>query len=255
MQDIINSVDRALDIIIYLYHEGKEKGISDIARDLGIYKSTVHRTLVTLEQKGFIYQNTDSGKYWLGVKIYAIGMAIGEKISLVEIIKPFTKQLFEEFKEVVNVSVLEVNSMDSPRSIVIHKEEDNRQLITVNPPIGSSSECHCSAVGKCLLAYGKDIPYERYIKRPLTKFTDNTIVDWDDFFNNLNKIKAQGYALDQEELEIGLTCIGAPVLDKKGIAIAAISLSGPTSRMLKGDFEYKIQRVKEIANAISNKFS
>ncbi len=252
MGDVINSIDRALDIIIYLYHEGKEKGISEISRDLGIYKSTIHRTLTTLEEKGFIYQNIDNGKYWLGMKLYAIGMVVGDNLSLTEIIKPYTRELYDEFKEVINVSILELNSPDYLRSIIIHKEDDIRQVLTVNPPIGSSSECHCSAVGKCLLAYGKDVPFEKYTNKTLTKFTDNTIDNWDDFFISLKEVKIQGYALDDEELEIGLTCIGAPILDKNGDAIAAISLSGPTQRMREGDFEYKISRVMETANKISN---
>ncbi len=252
MSGIINSVDRTLDLLIYLYHEGKEKGISEISRDLDIYKSTVHRTLLTLENKGFVYQNEDNGKYWLGMKFYAIGTVVGERLSLNKIAKPFTRELYDEFKEVINISILEVNSPDYLRSIIIYKEDDVKQVLTVNPPIGSSSDCHCSSVGKCLLAFGDKIPYEKYTERPLDKFTENTIDKWDDFFKGLAKVKDQGYALDDEELEIGLTCIGAPILDRNGIAIAAISLSGPTQRMREGDFDHKIRRVKETAQKISN---
>lgn len=251
MSDIINSVDRALDILVLLYHEGKEMGISEIAREFNIYKSTVHRTMVTLENKGFIKQNKENGKYWLGMKLYAIGMVVGEKMSLKDIIQPFTKELYDEFKEVINVSILEKNTTDYPRSIIIHKEEDPRQVLTVNPPVGSSSECHCSSVGKCLLAFNNDIPFEKYMERPLQKYTEKTIDKWLDFMKLLEKVKEQGYAVDDEELEVGLTCIGAPILDRNGVAVAAISLSGPTQRMRSGDFQYKIERIRQIAKEIS----
>lgn len=252
MGEIINSIDRALDIIILLYHERREMGISEIAKELGLYKSTVHRTLITLENKGFIKQNPDNGKYWFGIKLYAIGMLVGDKISFKEIIKPYAKELYDEFREVVNVSILEKSSMDYPRSIIIHKEQGLNQVLTVNPPVGSSSQCHCSAVGKCLLAYSPKKVYEKYIGKSLTKFTRNTIDNWDDLLAELEQVKKQGYAVDNDELEIGLTCIGAPILDKNNEVIAAISLSGPTTRMREGDFEYKIKKVMEIANKISS---
>lgn len=251
MSNIIGAVDRALDIIIYLYHEGREKGISEMARDLDLHKSTVHRNLTTLENKGFVYQNEETGKYWLGMKLFAIGMVVGDNLTLTQVIKPFTKALYDEFKEVINVSILEM-SADSLRSIIIYKEENHKQVLMVNPPVGSSSECHCSSVGKCLLAFNKDIDFDKYKDKPLRKYTENTIDNWDDLAKNLESVRIDGYALDDEELERGLTCIGAPILDRNGVAIAAISLSGPTQRMKDGSFEYKIQRVKEIANLISS---
>jgi len=255
MKDVIRSVDRALDVIIYLYHEGKERGISEISRDLDTYKSTIHRTLKTLENKGFVYQNQQNGKYWLGMKLYGIGMASMNKTSLIETIKPYTKKLFDEFQEVVNVSILELNNNDIPRSIIIHKEENPNKVLTVNPPIGSSSEFYCSSVGKCLVAFGKNINLEKYKRINLKKYTENTIIDWDDLITELNKIKSDGYAIDEEELEKGLTCIGAPIIGSEGYAVAAISLSGPTQRMREGDFNYKIDKLIRIVKEINLKLN
>ncbi|HBF0340454.1 IclR family transcriptional regulator [Clostridioides difficile] len=254
MGEIINALDRALEIILLLYHEKREMGITEISKAMGVYKSTVHRTLVTLENKGFVIQNAENGKYWLGINLYAIGMVVGEKMSLTEIVKPYTKKLNQEFNEVVNVSILEERAQDSPRSIIIHKEYGSNQLLSVNPSVGSSSECYCSAVGKCLMAFNDSIDFEKYRKTPIHKYTEHTIDNWDDMMLFLAKIKEQGYAIDDEELEHGLTCIGAPILDKNNKAIAAISLSGPTIRMREGDFEYKIKRVIETAKSISELF-
>ena len=251
MSEIINALDRALDVMILLYHEKREMGVTEISKELGVYKSTIHRTLYTLENKGFVNQNKENGKYWLGTKLYAIGMVVGEKFSIKELVKPYTKELNKEFNEVVNVSILEEKSDDCPRSIVIHIESGSNQLQSVNPTVGSSCECYCSAVGKCLMAYN-DINYNRFKNIEITKYTETTIDNWDEMNKVLEKIRENGYAIDNEELEHGLTCIGAPILDKNNKAIAAISLSGPTARMKSGDFDYKIKRVIETAKKISD---
>lgn len=251
MSDIINSLDRALDILILLYHKKREMGVTEISKELGVYKSTIHRTLYTLENKGFINQNQDNGKYWLGAKLYAMGMVVCEKMSIKEIVKPYTRELNMEFNEVVNVSILEEKSDDCPRSIVIHKECGSNQLQSVNPTVGSSCECYCSSVGKCLMAFN-DINFKSFKDLKIKKYTDTTIENWDDMLNVLEKIRQDGYAIDNEELEHGLTCIGAPILDRDNKAIAAISLSGPTIRMKNGDFNYKVKRVIETAIKISN---
>ncbi len=254
MSDIIQSVDRALEIMIYLYHEGKETSITKIAADLGVYKSTVYRTLVTLENRGFVRKNPETEKYWLGNRLFVLGKGIENRMGLPEIVRPYAKKLYDAYCEVVNVSILERNPDDVYRSVIILKEESNRQVLTVNPPVGSSSECYCSSVGKCLLAYSADIDLGVYETHPMRPHTDHTITTVAALRSELAKVRDRGYALDHEELEYGLTCIGAPILDQKGEAVAAISLSGPTSRMLSGDIEERIEAVKRIAREISSNF-
>jgi len=249
----INSVDRALDVIILLHEVGREMGVSEIAEKLDTYKSTIHRTLASLEGKGFVKQNPDTEKYWLGMKLFAIGMEIGNKLPIKEMIKPYCDALHKEFGEVVNASVLDLTNADNPQGIIIYKSFDATQLLIVNPPEGAGSPIYGSSVGKCLLAFN-DIDLEQFKHIPLKKYTDKTIDNWDDLAKNIEEVKNNGYAVDDEELEIGLTCIGAPILDKNNKAIAAISLSGPTQRMKSGDFDYKIKRVQEVAREISKQF-
>lgn len=249
MSETIVAVDRALDVLLLLYNNGQEMGISEIGRELNLHKSTVHRTLATLEAKGFVHQNSDNGRYWLGTKIYAMGLLFGKKFSLADLIRPYAKRLFDEFQEVVNVSILDKDSKDDYKSIMILKEADERKVLSVNPNLGSSSDAHVSSVGKCLLAFSKDIKFNR--SKPLKKYTENTISDWEDLLIETEKIREQGYAVDNEEQEIGLFCIGAPILDKNGEAIAAISISGPTARMKNPSIDDKISMLVEIANEIS----
>ncbi|HIY74385.1 IclR family transcriptional regulator domain-containing protein [Intestinimonas butyriciproducens] len=254
MSDIIQSVDRALEVMIYLYHEGKETSITKIAADLGVYKSTVYRTLVTLENRGFVRKNPETDKYWLGNRLFVLGKGVENRMGLPEIVRPYAKKLYDAYCEVVNVSILERNPDDVYRSVIILKEESDRQVLTVNPPVGSSSECYCSSVGKCLLAYSSDIDLGVYDTHPMRPHTEHTIITVSALRAELAKVRERGYAMDHEELEYGLTCIGAPILDQKGEAVAAISLSGPTSRMLTGDIEERIEAVKRIAREISSNF-
>lgn len=249
MSEKIVSVDRALDILLILYNNGKEMGVSEIGRELELHKSTVHRTLATLEDKGFVHQNKENGRYWLGIKLYAMGLLVGEKLSLADLLKPYTKKLFDEFKEVINVSILDTDSSDGYKSIVILKEVDNQKTLSVNPNVGSSSDVHVSSVGKSLLAFTEDLDIEKL--KGVKKYTENTLTDIDEILEELEKVRKEGYSIDNEEQEIGLTCIGAPILGKDGYAIAAISMSGPSSRMRQNDFDLKIQRVKETAAEIN----
>ncbi|MEM1485738.1 IclR family transcriptional regulator [Oscillospiraceae bacterium PP1C4] len=250
MSVIINSVDRTLDILIYLYNEGVETSITKISEDLKIYKSTVYRTLATLQAKDFVTKNPETEKYSLGTKLFIIGTSVGERLGIQKFIRPFAKQLHDEFNETVNVSILERNPMDIYRSVIIYKEE-NKQILRLNSEVGSRSDCHCAAVGKCLLAFCDNINLSIYEEHTMIPYTPNTIITLEHLKEELEKVREQGYAVDDEERELGLTCLGAPIIKNKKYAVAAISLSGPTFRMKDETFDYKIQRLCETAKEIS----
>jgi DNA-binding IclR family transcriptional regulator len=243
MSETILSVDRALDLMLLLYNNGEGMGVSEIARELDFHKSTAHRILATLENKGFVYKNKDTDKYWLGLKIYTMGLLVGEKLSITDIIRPFAKELFEEFEEVVNVSILDKDANSLYKSVIILKESKSDKVLSVNPNVGSSSDPYSSSVGKCLLAFGEDIQIEKFKDVELKKYTKYTINSYENLITELEEVKQKGYAIDREEQEIGLYCIGAPILNKKGNSIAAISISGPTARMKNKDLDKKITRL------------
>jgi len=248
----IGSIDRALDILILLYDENRELGVTEIGSSLGLYKSTVHRTLATLEKRGFVHQNPDNGKYWLGMKLYSIGMAVGEKMPLRQLVQPFARRLSQKFNEVVNVSVLDSTSGKYPRSVLIHKEESTNQVLRINPGVGSTSACYCSAVGKSLLAFSPKEVLDKAKEEEFSVYTPNTLKKWEELMGELESIRVKGYSIDNEEQEIGLTCIAAPILDRNSKAVAALSLSGPTVRMKALDSEEIIGEVMKTAQEISS---
>lgn len=248
---IINSVDRALDVLLYLYNKGGEISITSISQDLGIYKSTVYRTLATLENKGFVEQNAETGRYSLGVKLYIMGLGINEKLGLQKIVQPYTKLLHEEFRMAVNVSILEKNTLDAYRSVMIWKEEGT-QILRFNSEIGSRNDCHCAGVGKCLLAFGENIDLSVYERYPMVHYTTKTIATMSDLKKELERVRSQGYAVDDEEREYGLICVATPIL-RKGIAVAAMSVSGPAERIRQLGIETISYRLREVCGQISEK--
>lgn len=249
-KEIISSIDRALEILMLLYQEEKELGVTEIAKGLKLHKSTVHRTLITLENRGFVQKNEHNEKYWLGVKLYALGMMVGDKLPLTQIIKPFAEKLSDKFGQTVNVSVLDYKNSDYPKTILVLKEEPEGEM-KVNPKLGSSSESHYSAVGKCLLAYVDKEVLDRFKGKDLPVYTSNTISSWEELQTALSMVRMNGYAIDDEEVEVGFTCVASPIIDSNGEAIAAISISGKTE-LIKSNFELIVREVKSTASQISS---
>lgn len=241
MDNLISSVDRALEILNLLHEEQREMGVSEIARELGLYKSTVSRTLSTLQFRGFVKQNEENNKYWLGLKLYAMGMTVKEKTKYLDQIGEVANEVFNEFKEVVNVSVLDECEDGIYKSVIVYKKSNPQRVLSVNPTLGSYVDAHLSSVGKCLLAFSDEIS-EEYIKNlKLIRYTDNSITDNDKLLEELNNIREKGYAIDDGEKEVGLFCIGVPIFDINGKVVAAMSISGPTARMKQGNTDHMIE--------------
>lgn len=254
MQQIIKSLDKALDIIMYLHYSEVEKSLSDISSNLKLGKSTVYRMLKTLEIRGFIEQNPESEKYSLGMKFYLIGSNMQEQQSLLQILTPYAKQLFEKFGEVINISVLDELTETGYHSVIIYKEENPDKVLTVNPKVGRSMECHCAAVGKCLLAYSKNVDLSIYKDLKLKKHTHKTITNYEDILDEIKKIKRFGYAIDDEEQEEELFCIAIPVLNKDGNALAAISISGRKNNIKNKCFDQMVQYLLSMKEVIQRDF-
>lgn len=252
MSDVIQSVDRALEIMIYLSHEGQETSITKIAADLKLYKSTVYRTLVTLENRGFIHKNPETEKYWLGSRLFVLGKGVENQMELLELVGPYARKLRDAYGEVVTLSILERNPGEIYRSVVILREESRRQSPTAPPAVGSSVDCLSSAGGKCLLAFSGGIDLSVYdVPQAGRARPGRPAMAVPALRVELAKIRERGYAMEREESGQGLVCISAPILNQKGEAAAAIGLSGRAGTMLSGDIEERIEAVKRIAREIS----
>lgn len=245
---IINAVDRALDVLLYINQQKDPVGISQIAQALGVYKSTVFRTLLTLENKHFVRQDPVTGKFSLGISLFSMG----RHITIYDVFTPFAEMLSAEFHETVNVSVLDINSRDIYRSVLVVKAEQQHNVLSVSPKLGSSSPCYSSSVGKCLLAFSVDIDEAMLARYEFKQFTRNTIPGLEALREALEYIRSVGYAVDNEEQEIGLTCVGVPIFNVDGKVIAALSITGPTQRMREHDLETLVHRLKQVSKEITS---
>lgn len=243
---VIQSLARAANILEHLaVHKGGD-GLSNISRGLGLSKSTTHSLITTLEKLGYVQQDQVTGKYALGLKLFELGQVVHASMDLRTIAMPHLHALAEKYQETVHLAVLSkgevvyIDKVDSPRSIRIISQ------------VGGRNPAHCTGVGKVLLAGLTEGELERVIReKKLQRFTANTITDPGELKTLLDQVRVDGYAQDQEEIEIGLSCVAAPVKNHSGTIIAAISLSGPTGRIANGSISELTVDIVEAARLIS----
>lgn len=246
MIDVVQSVDRALSILEVVSNYEDGLGITEIGEKAELHKSTVHRLLGTLIYKGFVEQDISTSKYKLSMKLYELGSKRIEGLDIVKISRPYIKELMKELNEVVHLVVRDGNQI-----VYVDKvEADN--TIRMASTIGRRAPLYCTSVGKSILAFADEKEVEEvWTSSNIENLTKHTITDFEIFKQELKKVKEQGYAEDDEENELGVRCIGAPVFNYKGEVEGAISISGPTTRVTKGKVEIVAKAVIKYASLIS----
>lgn len=245
---MIESIDRALAILQLFLQEEEPLSITDISKRMGLHKSTVSRTIDTLEERGFVQKQEETGKYWLGIQVYSLGMLYREKKSLPKVAYPYAKALAIQTKESVHITTFAQSDAPYPQHVIMEKIT-SPQSVDMAPPIGSIRPSYCAASGKCLLAFSKEYT-EAYIGCKLKKFTEYTIIDWDELLSILEQVRRQGYAVEREEVELGMTCIAVPIFHNEKV-IAAISVSSPMSHINDMIQEKIVLALKKTANEIA----
>lgn len=232
MSDIVQSVDRALTILEVLSDHSEGLGVTDISDKVGLHKSTVYRLLSTLIYKGYVIQDSESNKYRISLKLFELGNKRIEDTNLLSASRPYTKELMEKVNEVVHLVIREGNEI-----IYVDKVEADNTIQMVSN-IGKRSPVYCTAVGKAILA---QLPEEEVEKiwntSKIERLTEHTIIKLEDMKRELKTVKEKGYAIDNEENEIGVRCIGAPIFNRFGEVEGAISISGPTLRVTEEKLE------------------
>lgn len=239
---IIKSVIKAFDVIDYMALSDKELGVTEISEALNYGVSATYHLLNTLKECNIIEQDETTKKFKLGLKLWQIGMRAYGQNDISITLKPYLKKLKELTGETSNLTVLDNNQI-----VYIAQEESNR-LLKMFTKLGVSAPLHCTGSGKILLAYQPETRQEHIINSiELIKYTNKTITDKDRLIEELDLIKKQGYGLDDEEREIGVSCIGAPVLGINDEIIACISISGPKSRFTKENRDKWIKMILEVS--------
>lgn len=242
----VNSVVRALDILDCLGSRSREVGVSEISRELNIHKSTVSRMLSTMESRGYVSQNGASGKYCLGMRLVELASRKLEQIDLRGQARPFLEELVKATGETAHLAVL-----DQGKVVYIDKVDTPRTLM-MRSRIGYRAFAHCTALGKAILAALPDDVVEKLIKeKGLPRFTPNTIVDPLALKEHLRNVRAQGFAVDDEENEEGIRCAAAPIMNHANQVVGALSVSGPVVRISRQELETIGNLVKDASHRLS----
>ncbi len=243
----IQSVTKALQVL-ELFTEKPGWSITEIGERLKFPSSTTHRLVITLEEAGYLYREQETKKYYLTIKPYLIGSKTETVSQLEKQAQRVIQLLAREINESVNISIAQ-----GIYAVTVLKAHPERKFSAV-PNIGDKRQLHATSVGKCLLAYNSNGCYDQLMssKEPLKAYNKRTLTDRKMIDESLKTVREEGFAIDREEVEAGLTCFGAPIFDEMRHCIAAVSISVPTFRI--GHEQFFIDRVIETAAEISSKF-
>ena len=227
-----------------------ELGVTDLAGRAGMHKSTAYRFLNTLKELGYVRQNASNDKYSLTLKLFELGSCVLGRMALWEQAHPIMEQLAEQTRETVHLAVL-----DDDRPVYLGKFESTQALrVSMSSRIGQSAPIYCTGVGKLLLAHAPPEQVEQILNREeLRRFTDRTITDRSLLAKELDAIRQQGFAFDNEEHEVGVRCVAAPVRNTQGATIAALSISMPSVRLPDSEIPRYRELVTRAAEEISQK--
>jgi IclR family transcriptional regulator, KDG regulon repressor len=242
-----STIEKALAILEFIASRQGALGVSEIAEELGLPKSTTHRILEVLKSKQFVEQVEPTEKYDIGIKAIEIGMSGLSNWNIVDISAPYLKQLAMDLNETAFLAVYNHGEI-----VYVYKAE-GKQAVTTNAQLGTRKPIHCTALGKAIVSNFHIEEVERILnEKGMTKYTDRTITDKQKYFEELSRVRQLGYAMDDGEVEEGLTCFAVPIYNYTGNAIAAISIAGPSERMIAKKDEI-ISTLKSVNSYISKR--
>lgn len=221
--------------------------LKDLSAEVGLHVSTTHRLLASLVSRGYVQKDIETGKYRLTVRLFEIGSRAIGGMTLVSVSRPYLERLAAETGETVHLV-----ARNSDDVVYLYKEDRRESAIHMASFVGLRSPMYRTAVGKSILALLSEEEVRRIWDRSnIEPLTPNTIVRYDDLLENLAIIRQRGWAMDNEENELGVLCIAAPILDFTNAPIGAISVSAPAARMTSAACERYAQEVIAGTNAIS----
>ena len=244
--NFVKSVIKALDILEIL-DKKQELGISDLSELLEWDKSTVHRLVSTLKQKGYVIQNSSNQKYSNSIKLFEMGNNVVERLGLRRQAQSYMEKLAGLCHETVNLAI-----MDNNHVIYIDKIE-SQATIKVDLNIGKKLPVFCTGLGKTMLAFKTEEEVRELLKDEVfVKYTSKTVKNLDDLLEQLKLIRENGYSVDDEEYVEGLQCVAAPIRNYSGEVVAAVSVAVPKYRYDEGERNFSYTTlVKHTAYEIS----
>lgn len=222
---IIQSVTNALDLLEEFRGEETELGVTELSKRLGLHKNNVFRLLATLESRGYMEQNKVTGNYRLGLRVLELGQVFIKHMGLLKMARPILEEISDTCNETAYLGVIR-----DDRVVYVDVVEATRPVRVISR-VGVGLPVYCSAVGKAQIAFESEDEVDRLLaETPLKKYTEQTVKNRAELLQLLEKVRERGYALDDEEFDEGIRCVGVPVRDYTRRVVAGISLSGPAYR-------------------------
>ena len=241
----VRAVERAVRILSAFDGEHPERGVSEIAQATGLHKATAHRIIMTLLNCGFLERTVNGEKLRLGLGVVELGLGALRDLDFRRAAFPYMQQLVEHLEETCDLSIF-----DRGRVLyveVVHSEHS----LTIAARVGRHLPVHCTASGRVFLAFLPPEVVDPLVSTPLTAFTERTITTPARLREELEATRQRGYGLDDEEFEVGVRAIAAPIRDIDGNVIAAMSIPGPSNRLTPERIPEIAQALLEAADAVS----
>jgi len=220
--------------------------VGELSDVTGLPKTTVHRIVSSLREIGLLDQNGRRRGYRLGIKMFHYGSAVLKSLDTPTKAHPYLVKLQQLTGEIIHFHMF-----DGEQMTCVERQE----MVAASMTILQSAPTYCTSVGKAFLAFQSDELIERIIGEGFHRYTANTITNGIELKAEMARVKKQGYAIDNEEIEPGVRCIGAPVRDGAGNVFAAVSVSGPVERMpdirLQGLVPVVIETAAQISSVLA----
>jgi DNA-binding IclR family transcriptional regulator len=215
------SVDRTITVLEFIAHSKRGCSVSEISRSLGLPKSSTFLVLATLVERGYLKKNAETQKYNFGVNLVKLSRKVLANLDLRDVARPFINSLMKKTGLVVHLAVLA-----EAEAVLIDRASPQGSFVGADW-IGRALDINCSGVGKALVAFLPEDQFTQLIGvRRLARHNENTIVTMRALKRDLALVRERGYALDDEEDELGLRCIGTPIFDAEHKTVAAVSVAG-----------------------------
>ncbi|CDZ26919.1 Transcriptional regulator KdgR [Neorhizobium galegae bv. officinalis] len=221
----LSSVSMAIRILKAFEGDDAEIGVTELARRLGIAKSTVHRLVVTLMAEDFLEQNSETGRYRLGLGLFGLGSLVRNRMDLSTEARTLLIDLRQETGETVLLAV------PAGPEIMYVRVQPSRQAVRINAEIGMRAPYHSTAAGRAVLAFQPEDRVAALVGATLPLRTPKTVTEPDKLQKLLGNIRRLGYAMEDEENELGMRAIAAPIHDAQSEVVGAVAIAGPVQRL------------------------
>lgn len=243
---MIKTLDKVISVLDIL-NKHNELGITDIGLMLSEDKSTIYRILATLEKHELVEKNPATKKYKLGLGFLKYCASISTNSDFTRTARPFLEELKEKSSESSHICILTKND-----TAIFLDNINQDAVLNINTQIGTEQPLHCSSVAKSIIAFLSEEKLNDILgKIEFKPFTMRTITSKLTFLEHLEKIRQQGYAIDDEEIYTGVRCVAAPIRNSEGKVFASIGVSGPATRIQLANLEFYVDLVKNAAEKIT----